>query len=130
MKKSRAIDLSLVCAVAAAAMAAGCGSPKPATSATATGSWEACVDNNQTVVDRQKCDEETRTPHAAGYVPFYRYYYYPSTGMSPVLGSRLTGGSFTRPTGGVSGGGANGAVSSPNVVRGGFGASAGESAGS
>ena len=88
-KSSRTIDLSLVCAVAAAAMAAGCGSPKPA--ATATGSWEACVDSNQTVVDRQKCDDESRTTHGVGYVPFYRYYYYPSTGMSPVMGSRLTG---------------------------------------
>ena len=110
MRKSRAIRLSLVGAVSAAALAAGCGSG----AASRTATWETCVDGKQTVVDQKNCDDDQRQTHPAGYVPFYRSYYFPSRLGVPSLGTRLAEGSFSRPSG---------VVSRPSVVRGGFGAS-------
>ncbi len=131
MKKSAAVDLSLVCAVAAAALAAGCGS-RPTTNTKApgaSGGWESCVDQNQKVVDSQNCVDESRRPHGAGYVPFYRYYYYPSRELVPPIGSPATGGSFTRLAPGGSAGNANSGGATSSVTRGGFGSSASASAG-
>lgn len=118
MKRSRAVPLSLVSTLAAAAVAAGCGSRS-----TQQG-WQTCVDRDRnTVVDRQYCDGDWDTPHPAGYVPHYYWYYYPRSYYwdAPRVGMPVPiGGSYgSRPFASTPMGGTGATMHS--VVRGGFG---------
>jgi hypothetical protein len=125
MKKSGAVHVPLVSALAAAALAAGCGSRSPQAQG-----WQTCVDRaSGTSVAQQYCDDESARPATPGYGPHYFWYYYPHSYYwnAPVLGSPVpAGGSYSaRPF-----------ASAPmartgSVVRGGFGSTAaGSSAGS
>lgn len=129
MKKSSAVVLQLVSAVAAMALSVGCGSQPT--------HQKVCADASGNAVEPEKCEQEdTRraqtvqggSHHHHTYVPLYNWYYGPySAPVSP--GQRLPVSGFTTsaPTGkGVS-------VSSPSrssSVRGGFGSSARPSGGS
>ncbi len=109
MRKSGVVRLSLVHAISIAALAAGCGDPEPT-------HVQTCVDNNKVVVAEQRCDEEDKRPRTAGYVPFYRWYYYPHSYGQPIVGGRAPEvGSFSRPSM------PSAHVARPSVVRGGFG---------
>ena len=77
---------------------------------------QLCTDQQQHVVDDQRCDDERRAVHQYGYVPLYRYYYAPYRGLGYAIGEIVNGGSFARPAGGGIGIG--------RVVRGGFGSTA------
>jgi len=103
--------LGLVQAVSAAAIAGGCGSSQ------SHQTWQTCVDRANTIVDDRKCENDQRQAAGpAGYMPFYRYYYYRSI-SEPIIGHFApAGGGFTRPSG---------AVSHPSsTTRGGFGSTA------
>ncbi len=109
MRKSRFVKLSLVHVISAAALAAGCGD-------SGATHMQTCVDNNKTIVATERCDEEQRQNHGAGYVPFYHWYYYPRSYGQPMIGNRAPeSGTFSRPST---------SVARPNVVRGGFGSTA------
>jgi len=94
MKKSRAVRVPLVSALAAAALAAGCGSSPPPQQG-----WQTCVDRpSGTAVEQQYCDQEGTRLGTPGYVPHYFWYYYPRAHYSygPVIGSRVPeGGSYS-----------------------------------
>jgi hypothetical protein len=116
MKKSAAIRVPLVSALAAAALAAGCGSSSQAQG------WQTCVDRAAgTAVAQQYCDDEARRPSAPGYTPHYFWYYYPHSYYwnAPTIGSRVpVGGSYSaRPF-------ASTPMARTGVVRGGFGSTA------
>lgn len=90
MKKSRSVSLHLVTVLSTAALASGCGSTRP------EAGWQNCVDQQNRVVDRTNCDNESRSGRAYPYW-LYRWYYYPrGTYMNaPVVGETVpTGGSF------------------------------------
>jgi hypothetical protein len=114
MKRSPAIDLRILPAVAAAALAMGCGSPANQRQRTVD---RYCMDQSKNLVELTKCEEETsRNRHP--YVPLYAWVYVPNgwrpgmhIGGNPSF-SRVPAGEVVRPhTGGGS-------------MRGGFGSSA------
>jgi hypothetical protein len=118
MKRSQAIAIGIVQAVAAAALAAGCGSR--ATTTQTERDWENCVDRNGQVVNDQQCRQEQPRYGTSGYVPYYHWYY--TRGYRPLgIGIPATGGTVTRPSslGGLGAG--SHPASSPSVTRGGFG---------
>ena len=82
MKCSRSIQLTIVSSLAAALV--GCGER----------ATRYCVDPNQRVVDEKLCDQ--RPDPSAHY---YHWYYGGGRGIVP-LGTRLIGGSYSRPVGG------------------------------
>jgi hypothetical protein len=107
MKRSKVVTLTLVPAAASWFMA--CRAPAPAYQ-------QLCTDQANVVVDDQRCDDERRATHRAGYVPIYRYYYAPFRGAGYAIGELVSGGSIVRPSAGGIGVG--------RVVRGGFGSTA------
>jgi hypothetical protein len=135
MKQTRTIDLFLMPILASAALAAGCG-----TSSRSSGSgagWQTCVDQQNRVVDEQQCVQEQRSTHVGGYMPIYRWYYYPYGGSPYPIGYGVPlGGSYSsEPYAGVSTrslGVPAGGRSAPHVSGarfGGFGSTASGSAG-
>jgi hypothetical protein len=112
VKRTNRIVLSLVPVLSAAALAAGCGSRGQQASGQG---WQTCVDSSSRVADEQACTDEQRASHPAGYVPSYRWYYYPYGGHPYPLGYGVPlGGTYgTNPFTGVrsaSSGGAAAAV--------------------
>ena len=77
---------------------------------------QLCTDQQNRVVDDQRCDDERRASPQAGYVPLYRYYYAPYRAVGYAIGEIMSGGSYARP--------ASGRVGVGRVVRGGFGSTA------
>jgi hypothetical protein len=77
---------------------------------------QLCADQQNRVADDQRCEDERRASHSAGYVPLYRYYYAPYRAVGYALGELVNGGSFVRPM--------NGGIGIGHVVRGGFGSTA------
>jgi hypothetical protein len=106
MKRSQSAPIKLLSAVAALALASGCGRPTH---------QQVCGDANGVVVDPQKCEEESRRPRGAGFLPLYAWFYGPY-GRAYPPGARLTDASQTPPTG-------RGVRVAP-ASRGGFGGSA------
>lgn len=114
MKRSAAVAIGLVQAVAAAALSAGCGSRHGG----AEQSWENCVDQQGQVVDDQQCHQEQPQWSRPGYRPYYHWYY--TRGGQPLgIGHPAFGGSLVRPAAGVSV--SHGSSSGHSVSRGGFG---------
>ena len=127
MKRSERVVLRLLPVLSVAAIASGCGS-RGQTSQPTTG-WQTCVDRNDRVVDDNACVEDRRATHPFGYIPMYRWYYYPyGSSRYPVGYGIPSGGRYiAEPYAGLGGGSP---VASPaGAVRyGGFG-STGASAG-
>jgi hypothetical protein len=106
-KRSTAVTLGLVPAMASWFL--GCTPSHPV-------HQQVCTDAANQVVEDQRCDEERRASHPAGYVPLYRYYYAPYRAAGYALGEIVSGGSTMRPS--------SGGIGLGRVVRGGFGATA------
>lgn len=83
MKRSRSIQLTIVTSLASALV--GCGDR----------ATRYCVDQGQRVVDEKRCDQDQSDPSDH----YYRWYYGGAYGHVP-FGTRLTGGSYSRPLGG------------------------------
>ena len=118
LKKCRAVPLSLVSMLAAAAIASGCGSFGRREG------WQTCVDpNTDTAVSPEHCDSQQRYGYASGYVPHYRWYYFPRGYYwdAPGIGMRVPPGGTYSSTPHAS---APMARSGLSAVRGGFGSTA------
>jgi hypothetical protein len=107
VKRSSAVTLGLVPAIASWFIAC-----RPSTPAY----QQLCTDQQQRVVDDQRCEEERRASHPYGYVPLYRYYYAPYRAVGYAMGEIMHAGSYARPV--------SGSVGLGRVVRGGFGSTA------
>jgi len=108
MKRSRAVTLSLVPAVAS--WFASCGHPQPPTY------QQVCADQNDWVVDDAQCSDVNRARYSGGYFP-YHYYYLPYRSGGYPIGFAAVGGSSVAPQGAAR-------VSMGRVVTGGFGSTA------
>jgi hypothetical protein len=117
MKRSQAVELRILPAVAAAALAMGCGSPANQTRQQTADRY--CMDQSKSLVELTKCEEETsRRRPGHPYIPLYAWVYGPHgwrpgmhIGGNPHF-SRVPPGSLTAPH------------PASNTVRGGFGSSA------
>jgi hypothetical protein len=88
VKRSSAVTLGLVPAMATWFIPC-----RPSTPAY----QQLCTDQQNHVVDDQRCADERRASHGAGYVPLYRYYYAPDRAVGYAIGEIVNGGSFARP---------------------------------
>ena len=102
IKRSSHVAVPLV-AAAALSLLTGCRGPE----------MQRCVDENNNVVPDSFCKDQKDQPHAAGYVPMYRYYYGGWGGYG--TGTSAGGGSFEPSPG----------HSYSTTARGGFGGSFG-----
>lgn len=113
---NKKIVLTLVPLIAS--VLSGCGDDQNVT--------RACLDQNGTAVPAQKCEDMyAHNGQVDGWYPWFYYWYYYPHSTPIVIGSRAPyGGTFVAPEGAEFGHGAT-----SGVVRGGFGSSAGFSAG-
>lgn len=112
MKKSSAVNLGLLSALAAVLTSCGPGEPEQKVEV------QRCVNQyTNTVVDDKDCEEAERARRSGnfGYYPFM--WYYGGRGYTP--GSAVSGGSYT-PTPGFSGVRAS-SPTGAQIIRGGFG---------